>query len=226
MALLDILGPLTKEAVGVALRTTAGVLLLSVAVSGGCFSIAFDGSWGRGLLGAAVGLGCCAVIGGVLVGKRALLSALIVGVGKLGLGKKATHLLFDCAFDISEHEPLGERGIAIAQQAERMPLAAAEDLLKRACSRLVGPDGGGYFSRTLRARLLSLVKAVTLSRFRTDASTYGGVNLVLVRDELTVSIDELLCRQLEELMSRVTLWLVLAAVGTSVFAATVLRWSL
>ena len=225
MALLDILGPLAKEAVGVALRTTAGVVLLSVAVSGGCFLIAFDGSWWRGLLGAAVGLGCCAVIGAILVAKRSVMSALIVGVGKLGLGNKAMGLLFDNVLAISEHEPQGERGIAAAESAERMPLAAAEDLLQRACARLVGTDGGGYFSRALRARLITLVKTVTLAKFRDDASTYGGVNLVLLRDELTVSIDELLSRQLEELLSRVTIWLVLSAVGASAFVAMVLRWS-
>jgi hypothetical protein len=225
VALLDILGPHAKKAVGVALRTTAGVALLSVAVSGSSFLIAFDGSWWRGLLGAAVGLGCCAVIGAILVAKRSVLSALIVGVGKLGLGKKAMGLLFDSLLAISEHEPQGERGIAVAETAEGMPLAAAQDLLQRASARLVGPDGGGYFNRALRSRLIALVKTVTLAKFRDDASTYGGVNLVLVRDELTVSIDELLSRQLEELMSRVTLWLVLSAIGASTIVAMVLRWS-
>jgi hypothetical protein len=135
------------------------------------------------------------------------------------------HLLFDCALAISEHETQGERGIVVAERAERMPLAAAQDLLQRACARLVGTDGGGYFGRALRRRLLSLVETFTLAKFRDEDSTYGGVNLVLVRDELTVTIDELLRRQLEDLLSRVTIWLVLATVGASAIVAMGLRWS-
>ena len=192
-------------------------------VSVGCFAIASDGVWWRGLLGAVIGLSCCGVLGGLVVIKRSVLGALASGMLRLTLGKRTLDLLLAGVFDVSDQAVMGERGVQVARAVERLPLDQAEARLRQAGQRLLGASDG-WFRRKLHARLLDLVQTVTLARFRDDAAAHGGVDLVEVRDQLGHTLDELLFRQLEGLATRLTISLAMLAIGVSGLAALLLRF--
>jgi hypothetical protein len=48
------------------------------------------------------------------------------------------------------------------------------------------------------------VEAITLSRFRQDASQHGGVNLISVRDELAERIDDMAFEAVAGMATKVT----------------------
>ncbi len=205
--LFEALSPLVGTGLRIVLRTTLGMAALGVALAGGCFWIAAQGEWWRGLLAAALALVLCAVLGGLLAAKRAVLGALAEGARRSRLGERAVGLLFD---RVAEHVGF----------VERLPLADAEAALRRAVAGLLATEGGGWLQRRLRRSLLEKVEAITLARLRAEP---GGVDLQRVRAEVGTSADERLEGMLRGAVARVTALIVVAAVAGACVAALAIR---
>jgi hypothetical protein len=205
--LVEALFPLVRTALGIALRTTIGMVALGLALAGGAFWLAAEGSWLRGLLAALLAFVLCAVLGGVLAIKRAVLGALAAGSRRSRVGERTVGLLFD---RMAEHVGF----------VERLPLAQAEQALRRAIQGLLAAEGGNWLQRRLRASLLEKVEAITLARLRAEG---GGVDLQRVRADLCATVDARLLETLRGAVSRLTLLLVLAAGVGAVLVALAIR---
>ena len=128
--------------------------------------------------------------------KRAVTAALAAGLNKLGLGRRAMGMIFSRMLNVSEEEAMGERGAAVARKMERLPLADAEGRLRAAVEGLLGERAQqrgfrAWLARKIQAAALRRVEAITLVQFRKEEAAHGGVDLILVRDELGGKIDGL-----------------------------------
>lgn len=130
------------------------------------------------------------VVGGVVSLKRALLSMLERGAERARVGERAVTALFRHVLSVAP----GQDG-ALAQAARRVPLAQAEELLRRAVQKVLSEeDSGGPIARRLHRLLMERVESLTLARFRAEGQ--DGVDLVKVRDELAQQADAALCGSL------------------------------
>jgi hypothetical protein len=218
---------------GVAVRSFAGTVLalagVGLALAGSAYWFLRDHPW-YGLLAAAAAL-AEALVAGVLLGtKRAVARTLAEGTRRLHLGQSLVRWLFQRLLDKAADGQPGERGETIARAAERVPLAQAEQRLAAVVDGLLGTgssgdDRAGWFRRQLQRRLLSLVRAVTLARFRDEEARHGGVDLVKVRADLETRVDDILAAKLT---AGLNLWtaVVLLALPAVVFVQTYVLFAL
>jgi hypothetical protein len=161
------------------------------------------------------------VTGVVFGGKRAMVMSIAHGLGRLRLGQSLIQLVFDRILKITESETMGERGGRIAQAAERVPLAQADEMLRTAVHGVTGETGqGGWLRRTIQGKLLALVQKYTLARFREEGAAHGGVDLLKVRTELEDTIDD---KVVGKVRGGLKVWTILVIVGLPL-AVAVQTW--
>jgi hypothetical protein len=186
------------------------MVLLTLLVMGVSVAIAVpEGPWAM-LAAGSLSLVTGAVAGSMLAVKRAVTTALAAGLERLGLGGRALKMMFERVLTVKDEEKMGERGAAAAQMAERVPLADAEARLEGAVKALLAERAQqrgvrAWFARKLQAAALQRVRALTLARFRSADAEYGGVDLIMVRDELGEKIDATLVGTLRAAATKVTL---------------------
>lgn len=223
-ALAELIGPL----IGAFLRTTVGMFTLSGIMAFVAYRIAADsGSPWKSLLAIVLVLALGAVLGTVLAIKRAVLTALRHGVAKLKLGQRTLGALFAKILGLSgaaAEAQAGTRGGAIAQTVERLPLLRAEELLINAVSGLKKEGGvSGFFLSRLHQAIIDRVAAITLARFRAEGAQAGGVDLIKVRDELSVGIEDLLCGIFDKAMLKLTALIAIALCLGAILAAVAIK---
>lgn len=187
-------------------------------------AVGTGGAWERGLWSTPLVLLLCGVLTALLAVKRAVLTALIRGAERFTLGQRVAQALFGALLGVKDDgAPAGERGNALAQRAEKLPLAEAEARLRSAAARLrssAGADGvRGFFAARLHEALVEKIEAVTLARFRGDAA--AGVDLLKLRDELSRSADQLVSDRLRGTRLQLTVLLAGAALLGSFVAGKI-----
>lgn len=215
--LLGLVTPILGPALSAFLRTTIGMSLLGLVLTGASFYWAAQGSVMRGALAAALALALCTWIGIMLAAKRAVGRGLLHGLQRLGLGRRLLELLFD--------RLVPDRA---AQAVERLPLAQAEERLGSAVRGLIAAQdqGGGlrgWLRRKLQTRLLLGIQQATLARFRKSGSEVSGIDLLRVRDELAGNIDRLLGDKIQAALASTTILFVGLAVLLSLAGAHGIR---
>lgn len=222
--LAGLFGPLLKRALGAFLQTAFGMVCFALGVSTACYFIAANGSRLHGLVAVVIALACFGIAGPLLALKRALGSALAEGVKKVALGSRIAHLLVARMLAVREEEAHGERGIGLARVAETVPLQEAEIRLTKATTWLLGAEqSSGYFRKKLRGMAVEKVAFVTLARFRDEARTHGGVNLVKVEGELGSWVDAKVLATIEGVLLKVTVLFVVVAASVALAAAGLIR---
>jgi len=215
---------LAAPAVMALLRTGLGMFVFSLLMAGVSYSVAASASAGRGFVAVAFTLVVCLVLGAVLAVKRAVLSALIYGLGKMELGRRTLELIFGRLLGVDETAPSGERGGVAARALERMPLAQAEARLSEAVRGLLKGDGNAsWLRRGLQTQLLQRVEKLTLARFRSEGAAHGGVDLPKMRALLADEMDQLLRDTLDAALMKITAVVILVAGGLSLLLAFALR---
>jgi len=146
--------------------------------------------WGGGA--SALSLAEAAVAGVLLGIKWAMAWTLLYAFGEARLGGAVVRMLFERLLGLAGTEGgHGERGSALARSLERIPLVRAEALLSQAAQGVAGETSRlGWLRRWLAARLIETVRYYTLARFRHEGAEHGGVDLLRVRAELEIAIDE------------------------------------
>lgn len=221
-ALAGALAPAVKAMV----KTTVGMMATAGVLAVAAFMVANNGSVTKGVLAAVLALAVGAVAGVMLAIKRAVFTAALTALRAHQVGRALVGLVFGRMLGVQEQEAHGQRGVAVARTAEQLPLAQAEARLRKAVGALMGEpstDGGGWLRRRLEGFLLERVEALTLARFRQQQAEAGGVDLVLVRDELAAGVDVTLVEKLDSAMLRLTALVVLGTAVASLGTAGVLR---
>ena len=227
--LVSALEPILGPAIKAFLKTTFGMWFTGILVSAYSFYYAGEGSWLRGLLAFGLVLVLFGVVGAMLGAKRAVMGALAMGLKKNQIGGKAAGAVFDKITGVMNYaDAQGERGRDTAKTAEKIPLARAESVLRKAVEDTLKatPEGGGlggWFRRKIQGNILEKVEALTLARFRSAGADVGGVDLALVRKELCDSADGLLLEKIEGAAARVTLMFVMGALLASLLINVAIR---
>jgi hypothetical protein len=229
-ALMPLLEPLVKRALGAFFKSTFGMALLCVFVAI-CFGVwVFDGSYLRAVAIGLFALGAGAVVTVLLSTKNAIASALLHGVSTLGVASKIATLLFDRMLSMDFDQAHGQRGTRAAQTVERLPLAAAEQRVRAAATFLLQPDPSAtgiraWLRRKVFGELMTRVEMVTLAKVRADDSAHGGVDLAKVRDELMTRMDAMVQDTIARKL-RILNVLVVAGyvVATGAVGVAVRRW--
>jgi hypothetical protein len=224
--LAELFKPMLRSALGAFFRTAAGMLLLGLGAAGLSAWIAGGASPVRGLFGVAVTLVIFAVLGGLLVVKRAVGKALIEGLRRFGVGRRVSELLFAQMLGVSAEAAQGERGVGLARVAEQLPLAEAEERLSRAVHTLTAPRPGKkqrWLARIVERRMIATVERYTLDRFRDEARTTGGVDLIKVQQELRQWIDARLSDLVQGKLRALSLGLASLACALSLLAGLGIR---
>jgi hypothetical protein len=225
------LGSIWRGAAGlavVALRSFLGTLLVLSVV--GALLAAASAYFLRhqplyASIAAAVAVAESVTAGILLGGKRAIVMTLVHGLVSLKLGRATVRLVFERLLGVTDSQEFGNRGGALAQVAERLPLAQAESCLTATVNQMLADpasaSAGGWFRRQAQARLFRTMQRYTLARFREEGAQYGGVDLVKVRDELEATADSHL---VSKLRGGLNLWTALVILGlpAAVFAQTYL----
>lgn len=222
-ALFDLIGPLLGTALRTFLGTAAGMFVLGIGLAIYGFRTAAEAGGWKGLLAALASLGIALALGVVLAGKRAIGKALARGIQGGQLGRRTVGMLFERMLGLDTGGDKGERGGSLARTLERLPLAEAETRLASAVRSLVDapPDARGLkakLARKIQLKLLDLVEKVTVARFRQEGQA-GGIDLALVRDELSDRMDQMLSERVQGALARVTIVLIVIAVAASVAAS-------
>lgn len=191
--LLELFGPIIGAALKALLRTVFGMVLLGVCVTAGTVWLAAEGSWLRGAIAAGLSLIALAIVTGMLAMKNAIGRGLLLGLEKLSLGKRVLTLLFD-RVGVTDDSTHAERAGAAGRLVETLPLREAEAKVTSAVNGLLAEGAGrggvrGWLMNKLLTSILTRVQAVTLARFRSDANAASGLDLRLIRDELSGLID-------------------------------------
>jgi hypothetical protein len=151
------------------------------------------------------------VAGALLGGRHATAAAAAHALGHLRLGGAAVRFVFERLLRIRDQTDPGDRGARLVEAGRKMPLAQAERLVTEKIDDLSKTaPAPGWLAKKIRARVLSAVEAVTLSRFREADAREGGVDLVRLKTELEATIDERLAAKFK---SSLTLWTIVAVVG-------------
>ena len=195
-AILEVFGPVIGAALKALLRTVFGMVLLGVVVTVATVAFVAQGSWLRGSIAAAVLLVALAIVTGILAVKNAVMRGLLHGLEKLALGKRVLGVLFG-KLGVTDDSTQGERAGAIGRTVERVPLREAEDRLRGAVNSVLAERAGktgfrAWIARKLIASAVTRIEAIPLARFRSDDAKAGGVDLLVVRDELSATIDQTL----------------------------------
>jgi hypothetical protein len=225
--MLDLFGPIAKQLLGplfkALLKSTLGTLFLAAVLVGLALYLSSRNPHGHPLLVVLITLVACAVIGGMLIVKRTVLSGLRYGIEKLQLGQRTVGALFARALGVNPQEAAqaGERGNVLARTVERLPLASLEAKLRDAASFLRSDAGGarGFLLGRLHRTLVDKVESVTLARVRAEGEQAGGIDVIKVRDELAAGVDGKLLGMVDGMMTKVTVMLVLILSGITVLAA-------
>jgi len=207
-ALLETVAPVVGAGLRALLRTVVGMMLLCAAATLGSVWLAAHGSMARGVIAAVLCLVAGVIVTGVLAVKNAVLRALLTAVQQLALGGRVTRLLFE-RLGVGEASSHGERSGTLGRVVERLPLRDAEARLRGAVEGLLVERSEktglrAWLARRLLSAAVERVESLTLARLRSDDAAHGGVDLVLVRDELAGAIDGLLVGQLEGHALRLT----------------------
>ncbi|MBI3821642.1 MAG: hypothetical protein HY289_03070 [Planctomycetes bacterium] len=166
--------------------------------------------WVYGLMAAFVALVEAVVTGIFLGAKRALVMTFAHGLGKLRLGEMLLRLVFDRMIGIASTEAVGERGGRLVQVIERLPLAKADERLRKVIQDLTGEAGqGSWLRRKIQSRLLDAVSKYTLARFRDEDAERGGVDLIKVKDEIEQNADDAIVRKVRGGVRTLTLAVIL-----------------
>lgn len=136
-----------------------------------------------------------ATFAGVVLGmKRARILTMAHGIHKLGLGRSFVHLVFARLLGVAE----GKEDDAIAVAAKEIPLVQAEELLSKVIREAKQEAvQSGWLRRTVQEKMLEVVRACTLARFREEGSEVTGVDLLKVKTDVERAIDNLLIDQLQ-----------------------------
>ncbi len=209
VALGRLLGPTAGRAAGLFFRSFLGMFCLGVALTIGSVLYAASVSTAHGVVVGLITLALAAAAGFALSVKRAVTGALSSAIDEFDLGSKTVDALFAQVLDVDAHQTHGERGVALAQVAENLPLHQAEERLSKAVvSLLEAPsDGGGlggWLRRKLLASLLHKIETLTLAEFRSAGQGGGGVDLIVVRDQLGEGIDTRLTEMTSSTIARIT----------------------
>ena len=191
--LLELFGPIIGAALKALLRTVFGMVLLGACVTVGTIWLAADGSWLRGVIAAGLSLIALAIVTGMLAVKNAVGRGLLLGLQKLSLGRRVLTVLFNRIGVTDESEHADRAGTA-GRLAEKLPLREAEQKLANAANGMLAEGAAqsglrGWMMRKLLNTILVRVQALTLARFRSDTNAASGIDLRLVRDELSGLID-------------------------------------
>lgn len=191
--LLELFGPIIGAALKALLRTVFGMVLLGVCVTAGTIWIAADGSWVRGAIAAVFSLIALAIVTGMLAVKNAVGRGLLLGLEKLSLGKRVLTLIFN-RIGVTDDSAHADRAGTAGRLAETLPLREAEEKVTSAVNGILAEGAGkggvrGWLMSKLLNSLLTRVQALTLARFRSDANAASGIDLRMVRDELSGLID-------------------------------------
>jgi hypothetical protein len=227
-AMEGVLLPIAGGAVKRYFGTAAAMGFFSLVLAALGAAIAAPAPWWAISLVMAVAVAASTVGGIVLAPKRAISGAIADGLRRLGLGRVVCNLVFDRLLGVKEEEQHGERGAAVAQRAERVPLATAEERLRAIVDRIASDPSEGkglraWFRRKIRNALLEQIERVTLARFRDEAQVHGGVDLVKVKEELSVAIDERLVERFEGAAGATTYMVLGAVVTVSMVVAVTVR---
>lgn len=219
-AAADIAGPALGSFFKTALLMSALAVVLSIA---GYF-VAADGSALRGLLAVLAAVIACAVIGFTASWKQALAGGALAALRKYKLAAALLSVVFDRMLGVAEGSEAGARGGRIVQTIERIPLNDAVTKLRMAIIHRVkaAPMGGGLsgmLRRKVESILLGYIEKIALTRFRDEANREGGVDLIKVRNELAITIDELIIDRIGGAMLKTTLLLAAGAAALSIGAA-------
>ncbi len=192
-ALLDLFGPVIGAALKALLRTVFGMVLLGAAVTCGTVYFAAQGSWVRALVAALLCVAALVAVTGMLAVKNAVMSGLVHGLRKLSLGRKVLTLLFN-RLGVSDDSEQGERAGVAGRVVEKLPLREAEARLTSALDGLLAqraskPGLRGWLFKKLLHAALTRVAKLTLARFRSGDAKESGVDLLLVRNELSQVVD-------------------------------------
>ena len=214
-SLFDGLADAVKPALGSLAATGAGVVALDVVLAWRGYLLAAGGvSAARGLLGLAATLAVCVPLGTALVTKRAVFAGLLGVLDKRRLGAAVLGRSFDLLL------PAAATPGALTV-LDRVPLAEAEDRLRRATASLTSaaPERGvlGWIGQRVEERVVAAVEAMTLARFRAEGE--NGVDLVRVRDELTGQVDGAIAAHLRAARRKLTLLVLAGSVGGSLLVA-------
>lgn len=191
--LLELFGPIIGAALKALLRTVFGMVLLGVCVTVATVLIAAQGSWVRGAIAAGLSLLALAIVTGMLAVKNAVGRGLLLGLEKLSLGRRVLTLLFN-RIGVTDDSAHADRAGSAGRLAEKLPLREAEEKLTNAVNGMLaeGAEKGGvrgWMMTKLLNAILTRVQALTLARFRSDANSAGGIDLRVIRDELSGLID-------------------------------------
>lgn len=208
-ALLDLFGPVIGAALKALLKTVFGMALLGAVVTLTTVYFAAQGSWLRGSIAAVLSLVALAIVTGILAVKNAIMRGLLHGLKKLELGKRVLTLLFN-QLGVTEKSTQGDRAGSVGRAVEKLPLRDAEAKLSGAVLSLLGERAGktglrAWLARKLIEATLKRIEAITLARFREEDSRTGGVDLLVVRDELASSIDGTLAGTLSAQLNKLNL---------------------
>ncbi|MEW6433975.1 MAG: hypothetical protein AB1730_20940 [Myxococcota bacterium] len=225
-ALLKVFGPVIGAALKALLRTVVGMVLLGVVVTIATVAYVAQGSWVRGGIAAALVLVALAIVTGILAVKNAVMRGLLHGLQKLALGKRVLGVLF-AKLGVTEDSTQGERAGAIGRTLERVPLRDAETKLRGAVNAVLSERAEktgvrAWMARKLIAAAVTRIEAITLARFRTQDAKAGGVDLLVVRDELSTTIDETLASTIASKLNALNL----AVAGLSVVLAVLIALGL
>ena len=225
-ALLDLFGPVIGAALKALMKTVLGMVLLGFVVTSATVYFAAQGSWVRALVAAVLSIVALAVCTGILAVKNAIMRGLLHGLTRLSLGTRVLKLLFN-QLGVTENSTQGERAGAIGRTVEKLPLRDAEAKLSGAVKSLLDERAGktgvrAWMARKLIEAALTRIESITLARFRSEDAKAGGVDLLVVRDELAAGIDTTLAKGISASLNKVNLLIAGLYVVFAVVIAAVL----
>lgn len=207
------------------LRALLRLTLFAGVVSAGSYVIAARGSVIRGAIAVGFSLLVCLSLVSFVSIRRALLYALVTAAERERIAGRIAAALLDRL--IGESSNPNDRS-RIARTVERIPLAEATEGLRRVVEEYLGERArsgriGGVLVRRLERRLLSMIERVALERFRVDAARGSGVDLSLVRDELSRNADRYLVDRVRKPLAALTFVLGATALLASFAIALAIR---
>jgi hypothetical protein len=219
-ALLETLAPVLGPALRALVRTTVGMVVFGLC----CLAVAewaVADAWLRALLLGVPGGIALVGVTGVLGVKNAVLNGVLGAVQKLQVGARTVGAIFT-RLGVSDDAAPG----AVGRTAQRLPLGQAERRLTEVVEGLLQERAAktglrAWLARKLMTSVVTRVQALTLARFRAEA-TQDGVDLLKVRAEFEGSVDALLAAQVEAQLNRLNVFIAGAyALGVTVLAVGV-----
>lgn len=199
-------------ALGAFLKTTVGIFTLGLILAIGCFWYAAQGATWRGFAAAGIALAAAAMMGLVLAGKRAAIAGVKSAVAKGQVGGKLVGTLFDRLAALP--------GVS---SVERLPLAQAEVRLTEATTNFLDGQNSGFIRRKLEEKLVEIIRKLTLARFREAEAKEGGIDLKVVRADLSARADAKIVDMADAMGKKTTLVFIAIITIVACMAAVALR---